>query len=83
MSSRTISFRASAAANSDLRSALVERITSTDEDEVMPPPKSGKKLTPEQIEKLRTWIAEGANWQNHWSLIPPVRSPLPTVKYAQ
>ncbi|HKS36979.1 MAG TPA: PSD1 and planctomycete cytochrome C domain-containing protein [Verrucomicrobiae bacterium] len=62
-------------------STLVARITSKDEDEVMPPPKSGKKaLTPEQIAKLKTWIAEGAQWQEHWAFVTPQRPPVPEVK---
>jgi hypothetical protein len=62
-------------------SPLVARITSKDEDEVMPPPKSGKEpLTPDQIGKLKTWIAEGAPWQEHWAFITPQRPPVPEVK---
>src|SRR5206468_979604 len=44
-------------------SEVIKRITSTDEEEHMPPPKSGKKLRPEQIAILRRWIEEGADWQ--------------------
>src|SRR5947207_5424884 len=42
------------------RSKLVERISSKDQDEVMPPLKTGKKLTPQQISWLVRWISEGA-----------------------
>src|SRR5437762_9375059 len=41
-------------------SALVRRIFATDPDDVMPPPKTHKKLQPEQKEILKKWIAEGA-----------------------
>ncbi len=61
-------------------STLLARIMSKDEDDVMPPPKSGKKLTPAQIEKLRRWIAEGAQWQEHWAFKTPQRPPVPEVK---
>ncbi len=54
-------------------SESVLRISSTDPDEVMPPPKSDKKLTPEQIALLKKWIAEGARYEPHWSLIAPVK----------
>src|SRR5438270_2830541 len=37
-------------------SGVVERIFSTDADELMPPPKSHKKLTPAQKETLKRWI---------------------------
>ena len=61
-------------------SALIERITSSDPKEVMPPPKTRKKLTAVQKEILKRWIAEGAEYQLHWSLLAPKRSPLPAVK---
>ena len=62
------------------KSKLFERISSKDPDEVMPPPKTGKTLTPAQIELFRRWIAEGADWPVHWSFVPPRRAPLPEVK---
>ena len=62
------------------KSELIARITTKDEDDVMPPPKSGKTLTPAQIDSLRRWIVEGANWQSHWAFVKPERSPLPPVK---
>ena len=46
----------------------------------MPPPKSGKVLSPAQIETIRRWIAKGAKWQPHWAFIPPVRPPIPRVE---
>ena len=42
---------------------LYKRITSSDDDERMPPPKSGKHLSAVQIEKLRTWIADGGRYE--------------------
>src|SRR5262249_42923350 len=57
-------------------SELYRRITSTDPDERMPPADSGKKLTPEQIERLGRWIVQGAAWERHWAFIPPVRPPI-------
>ncbi len=61
-------------------SALIERILTTDASEIMPPKKTLKKLTAAQKELLKRWVAEGAEYQLHWSLIPPKRSALPTVK---
>src|SRR5262249_46917040 len=55
------------------RSELVRRITSTEDEERMPPAKSGRKLTPGQVEVLRRWVAQGAKWQKHWAFLPPVR----------
>src|SRR5688500_5816828 len=37
------------------RSPLLARITTDDEGEVMPPPKTKKKLTPHQIQTLKSW----------------------------
>ena len=62
------------------KSALVERITSTDLEEVMPPPKHNKPLKPDQIALLKRWVQEGAQWKKHWSFIPPERPALPSVK---
>ena len=63
-------------------SELVQRITSADRDEVMPPPKSGKKLAPHQIELLKKWIDQGAKWSGHWAFEPPRRSPAPPIRDA-
>ena len=61
-------------------SALVHRITSRDPDEVMPPPASGKSVTPAQIDTIRGWIEQGAEWKQHWVYVPPVRAEAPKVK---
>ncbi|MFN5533795.1 MAG: DUF1549 domain-containing protein, partial [Planctomycetaceae bacterium] len=58
------------------QSELIERLVSADPSEVMPPPETGKKLTPEQIALLKRWIAEGAKWQGHWAFLP-IRRPAP------
>ncbi len=61
-------------------SPLYQRITSDDADEVMPPPKSEKKLTAQEKELLKKWIAEGAPWEAHWSFIKPEMPELPKVR---
>ena len=61
-------------------SKLIEHIFSTDPDEVMPPPKSAKKLTPKQKELLKEWIAGGAEYQPHWAYIQPQRPAVPPPK---
>ena len=58
-------------------SALIYRITSTDEDERMPPLESHKKLTPAEIVLLERWVSEGAQYEEHWSLIPLNRPAVP------
>src|SRR5215216_6498310 len=64
------------------KSPLVERIYSADKSEAMPPHKTNKKLTDSQKATLKQWIAEGAEYQPHWSFIPPTRPALPAVKNA-
>src|SRR3954464_9465530 len=54
-------------------SALVQRITSHDPEEVMPPPKEGQPLTAREIDLLSRWIAEGAEYKQHWAWSTPVR----------
>ena len=61
---------------------LIRRIVTSDEDELMPPPDSRKKLTPQQKEILKRWIAEGAEYRPHWSFEPPVRPAVPAGQNA-
>jgi hypothetical protein len=60
--------------------AILDRIFSDDPEEVMPPPAVKKTLSAQQKETLKRWIAEGAEYEPHWSFIPPQRPPLPPVK---
>jgi hypothetical protein len=58
-------------------SELVFRILSDDEDELMPPPDSHKKLTQRQKDLLAKWIEQGAEYQQHWSYEKPVKAEVP------
>lgn len=60
-------------------SELLARITDEDELTRMPPPGSRKALAPSQVKTLRRWVEQGAVWENHWSLIPPIRPAIPEV----
>ena len=63
-----------------VESSLIHLVTSSDDDEVMPP--KGDRLPAEQIATLTRWINEGATWpdgvdavklkdtRNHWSFKP-------------
>ena len=64
-------------------SELVYRIFTDDEDEVMPPPDIHSALTSEEKRILREWIAEGAEYSQHWGFVPPRRSEVPKVKDAR
>lgn len=61
-------------------SELVERITSTDDDDRMPPADSHKSLTAAQIQTLVRWVKSGAVYQPHWAFVAPVRPALPRVR---
>ncbi len=63
-------------------SELFLRVSSTDPDELMPPPKSGKKLAPAQVEALKKWIDQGAQWKGHWAFEPISRPSPPPVRDA-
>ncbi|MEI7651526.1 MAG: PSD1 and planctomycete cytochrome C domain-containing protein [Verrucomicrobiota bacterium] len=63
-------------------SELIKRLASLDPEEMMPPPDSHKKLTAEQKELLKRWIAQGAKYQNHWSYETPVKAPTSTPEKA-
>ena len=56
-----------------------KRITAHDPDDVMPPPSSPKSLTESERARFRQWIAEGAEYQEHWSFKPVTRPPLPAL----
>jgi len=53
------------------KSEVWQRIITTDEDDLMPPPKSHKKLTPKQKDTLKLWIEQGAGYQKHWAFEKP------------
>ncbi len=61
-------------------SVMLDRIFSDDPEEVMPPPETKKSLTAEQKAVLLRWIKEGAEYQAHWSFIPPTKPEPPAVK---
>ncbi len=62
------------------QSALIQRIVSTDPDEVMPPPKQHKIIAPEQVALLKQWIQEGAKWGKHWSYEVVSRPQVPELQ---
>lgn len=60
-------------------SELVRRITSSDEDERMPPAKFGKPLSATEVATLTKWISQGAPFAQHWSYVKPVRATPPAA----
>ncbi len=62
------------------RSVLIERVTTTDENDVMP--QKSDPLPPATIAKLKQWIDEGADWPEnlqHWAYVKPVRPTPPAI----
>ncbi len=62
-----------------VESELVRRLLTDDASVRMPPTNSGKQLSSQQIELLKRWIAEGAEYQGHWAFIPPTRPEVPNL----
>jgi len=63
-------------------SALYQRITSKDPEEVMPPPSANHKLSLYEIAVLKKWIEQGAVYSDHWAWAKPVKAPTPPLKNA-
>ena len=64
-------------------SELVRRVFATDPAERMPPPDSNLSLTAAQQEILRQWIAEGAEYTDHWAFVRPQPVQPPEVEREQ
>lgn len=64
------------------KSLLYQRMSHADKARRMPPPASNREVSAQQIELVRRWIQEGAQWQTHWAFTAPVRSQAPEVKNA-
>jgi hypothetical protein len=59
------------------KSSAYQRMITKDADDLMPPRKTGKKLTAMQLDLVRRWIEQGGAWSEHWAFVPPERSPAP------
>ncbi len=58
-------------------SAILARVTSEDPDLRMPP--EGSRLSADDVDALRRWIAAGAEYKPHWAFHPVERPPLPSA----
>src|SRR6185295_16030860 len=61
------------------KSELVRRIFAED-DELMPPQKSNLKLSAAEKDLLKRWVAEGAEFKQHWSFIPVQTVEIPKIR---
>ena len=64
-------------------SPLIQRISETKSARRMPPLHAKIQLNETQISTLKRWVEEGANWQEHWSFLPPKPPPIPAVQLKQ
>ena len=64
-------------------SEMLNRIVLADDDEFLMPPKaSHKKLTPTQKATIKSWVEQGAKYESHWAFIAPKKPAVPAVKNA-
>ena len=60
-------------------SQMIFRITHANAAVRMPPQTTNKVLSPQQIEILRAWIAQGAEYKPHWAFLAPQKAAVPSV----
>ena len=68
------------------KSEIYHRMLATDPEVVMPPPEAHLTMTPREIEVIKTWINQGAVYEDHWAFTPlPKTVPIPKAgeKWAQ
>ncbi|MBM3762314.1 MAG: DUF1553 domain-containing protein [Acidobacteria bacterium] len=63
------------------QSLIIKRILHDKPALKMPPASAHKTLTPAQINTLRTWIEQGADWQEHWAFIAPSKPAVPNSSW--
>lgn len=64
-------------------SEVILRMTEPHPSDRMPPPKSKLVVSDAEIEIIRRWISEGANYEQHWAFQPRAESPVPQVQNSQ
>ena len=62
------------------KSEVFVRIAATDTSLIMPPVKSNLKLTGDEIQLIKKWIAQGAKYKPHWAFIEPKEPSIPEIK---
>lgn len=61
------------------KSGIIARVTAPPGSRMPPANSNVKPLTPEQIEILRAWIKQGAEFRAHWAFVAPKMPPIPKV----
>ena len=62
------------------QSELIRRISTSNRDEVMPPPGEGEPLSWEEKSTLAKWIMQGASYERHWAFQTPMKAALPVAE---
>ena len=52
-------------------SVLISRVHSQDPEEQMPPPETNKTLSEVEMDLLRQWVDDGAEYERHWAWTSP------------
>jgi hypothetical protein len=60
-------------------SEMWRRISTDDEDDVMPPKDEHRQLSTREKAMLKKWIEQGAEYQAHWAYLPPAKPPVPAA----
>lgn len=63
--------------NQPTDSELIARILSDDPEKRMPPESAHKPLSPQQVETLKRWVEQGAEYEPHWAYQLPVKTAVP------
>jgi hypothetical protein len=61
-------------------SALIQRLLTHDQGDLMPPPKAKNPVSPAEIEVLKRWIIEGAEYSGHWAFEAPQKTEINHVE---
>ncbi len=65
-------------------SEIIARLLSDDPDEKMPPASANKPgFSPAEVDLIRRWIEQGAEYERHWAFEKPTRPPLPDAESEQ
>ena len=59
------------------KSAMVQRILSSDPEDIMPPPELHRPLSASEKDILKRWIKQGAKYDPHWAFVSPQAHPTP------
>jgi len=72
--------KAAIVAGNAAQSEIIRRVLTVDVEDHMPPADSGKKsLSPHQVDLLKQWIAQGADYTGHWSFQPITSPAIPKI----